>query len=208
MLAHARRAQREAPRAGQTATCVRLLVGLEHAGGDEAAPAQLALVGLLARVGPHVLLQVAGLLEALVAMVAPATQRKAQGAAASGVDDKRAGHPMADRRGALGITTLGGPAVTRDQQVLRGLRAGTVSDCLVSFRASEQLLGVVFFTEPLDTDGVLCLSQNHSRVGHVDMWKSRFINPLQNRFYWGYFDSISMQDYVCPQSVWNILKLL
>ena len=56
-------------------TCVCLLVGLEHARGDEAASTELALVGLLASVRPHVLLQVAGLLEALVAVVAPATQR-------------------------------------------------------------------------------------------------------------------------------------
>lgn len=57
--------------ARRTTTCVCLLVGLEDPGGDEATPAQLALVGLLPRVRPHVLLQVAGLLKALVAIVAP-----------------------------------------------------------------------------------------------------------------------------------------
>lgn len=56
-------------RARQTMTCVCLLVGLEDPGGDEAAPTELALVGLLPSVRPHVLLQVAGLLKAFVAIV-------------------------------------------------------------------------------------------------------------------------------------------
>lgn len=68
--------QAHSPRAKQTVTCVCLLVGLEDAGGDEAAPTELALVGLLSCVGPHVLLQVAGLLEALVAVVTPATKQQ------------------------------------------------------------------------------------------------------------------------------------
>jgi hypothetical protein len=58
----------------ETITCVRLLVGLEDTGGDEATPTQLALIGLLPRVRAHVLLQVAGLLEALVAIVTPENQ--------------------------------------------------------------------------------------------------------------------------------------
>lgn len=61
--------------ARRTLTCVRLLVGLEDPGGDEATPAELALVGLLPRVRPHVLLQVAGLLKALVAIVTPGKTR-------------------------------------------------------------------------------------------------------------------------------------
>ena len=56
-------------------TSVRLLVGLEDPGGDEAAPAELALVGLLPRVRAHVLLQVAGLLEAFAAVVTPGHSR-------------------------------------------------------------------------------------------------------------------------------------
>lgn len=52
-------------------TCVCLLVRLEDAGGDEATPAEPALVGLLPGVRPHVLLQVAGLLKALIAIVTP-----------------------------------------------------------------------------------------------------------------------------------------
>ena len=54
---------------------MRLLVGLEDPGGDEAAPAELALVGLLPRVRAHVLLQVAGLLEAFAAVVTPGHSR-------------------------------------------------------------------------------------------------------------------------------------
>lgn len=57
--------------ARRTMTCVCLLVGLEDPGGDEATPAELALVGLLPCVRPHVLLQVARLLKALVAIVTP-----------------------------------------------------------------------------------------------------------------------------------------
>lgn len=52
-------------------TCVCLLVRLEDARGHEATAAELALVGLLPRVGPHVLLQVAGLLKAFVAVLTP-----------------------------------------------------------------------------------------------------------------------------------------
>lgn len=118
-----------APLGRETVTCVCLLVGLEDAGGDEAAPAELALVGLLARVGAHMLLQVAGLLEALVAIVAPVTQRQAQGAATSGMEDKRAVHPITDRRGKLGNDNSQGTCcVTHDQEVLRDSPAGTGSD--------------------------------------------------------------------------------
>lgn len=60
-------------------TCVRLLMGLEDPGGHEATPTELALVGLLPRVRAHVLLQVAGLLKALVAVVTPANTRDGTG---------------------------------------------------------------------------------------------------------------------------------
>lgn len=52
-------------------TCVRVQVGLEHPGRDEAAATQVTPVGFLARVRAHVLLQVAGLLEAFTADVTP-----------------------------------------------------------------------------------------------------------------------------------------
>lgn len=55
----------------EAVTCVCLLVRLEDPGGYEAASTQLALVGLLPGVGPHMLLQVAGLLEAFVAVLTP-----------------------------------------------------------------------------------------------------------------------------------------
>lgn len=51
-----------------------LLVGLEDTRRDKATAAELALVGLLPGVRAHMLLQVAGLLEAFVAVVAPVTQ--------------------------------------------------------------------------------------------------------------------------------------
>ena len=60
------------PSARQTATCVGLLVRLENARGHEATATELALVGLLPGVRPHVLLQVAGLLKAFVAVLTPA----------------------------------------------------------------------------------------------------------------------------------------
>lgn len=62
----------------QTMTCVCLLMGLEDPGGDEAAATELALVRFLPGVWAHMLLQVAGLLKALVAILASVTQRKAQ----------------------------------------------------------------------------------------------------------------------------------
>lgn len=66
------------PRARQTVTCVCLLVRLEDPGRDKAASTELALVGLLPGVGPHVLLQVAGLLKAFVAVLTPTnTARRA-----------------------------------------------------------------------------------------------------------------------------------
>ena len=49
-----------------------LLVRLENARGHEATATELALVGLLPSVRPHVLLQVAGLLKAFVAVLTPA----------------------------------------------------------------------------------------------------------------------------------------
>lgn len=51
-------------------------VGLEHSGRDEAATAQVTPVRFLARVRAHMLLQVAGLLEAFTADVAPVIRRR------------------------------------------------------------------------------------------------------------------------------------
>lgn len=68
---HRHTAKRKRPGARQTVTCVCLLVRLEDPGGDETAPTELALVGLLPSVGPHVLLQVARLLEAFAAVLTP-----------------------------------------------------------------------------------------------------------------------------------------
>lgn len=53
----------------QTVTCVCLLMRLEDARGDKTTPTEFALVRFLPRVWAHMLLQVAGLLEAFVAIV-------------------------------------------------------------------------------------------------------------------------------------------
>lgn len=60
-------------------TCVCLLVRLEDPGGNKAASTELALVGLLTSVGPHMLLQVARLLKAFVAVLTPINTAQLQG---------------------------------------------------------------------------------------------------------------------------------